>query len=60
MEYVSFDPENGDLHLQLPESYLQYQEELYVLLADKFLSEDINDQTLERMNAYVAEWLKTR
>jgi hypothetical protein len=58
MMFVTFDPENGDLALRLPEACSRFQDELYALLAETFLNQDINESTLEAMNQFVAAWIK--
>jgi hypothetical protein len=60
MDYVLFDPENGDLTVILPEEFQKYREELYGLLVELFLSKEVTSQTLERMNVFVHAWLTTR
>jgi hypothetical protein len=58
MNYVTFDPENGDLALKLPEEYLAYVEELYTQLTESFMDQSLDESVLPRMNQFVEEWLR--
>lgn len=58
MTFVTLDPVTGDLTLQLPAACSRFQDELYALLAETFLNQDINESTLEAMNQFVAAWIK--
>lgn len=58
MTYVTFDPENGDLALQLPDAYGPFREELYARLAEAFMNQDIDEDTLANMNRFVESWIQ--
>ncbi len=58
MAFVTFDPENGDLALQLPEAYRRFQDQLYAQLAETFMDKALNDAVLDQMNRFVGEWLR--
>jgi hypothetical protein len=58
MTFVTLDPVTGDLTLQLPAACSRFQDELYALLAETFSNQDINENTLENMNRFVADWIE--
>ena len=58
MVFVTFDPENGDLNLQLPDAYSRFRDELYSSLAETFMGREIDEGILTTMNQYVENWIQ--
>jgi hypothetical protein len=59
MEFVTFDPENGDLNLKLPADLESFHDEICLALSEKFMG-DLDDDILSQMNDYVDDWVNRK
>ncbi|MBN2532173.1 MAG: hypothetical protein JXB88_04745 [Spirochaetales bacterium] len=55
---VSLDKQTGDILINLPPQYENYEKDLKNALYDEFAFEPVNKSVLSRMNRFVAEWFE--
>jgi hypothetical protein len=59
MNFVTFDPENGDLNLELPPELKLFHDELCLELSERFMG-SLDDDILSQMNQYVESWINRK
>jgi hypothetical protein len=59
MNYVTFDPENGDLNLNLPSELKAFHDEVCLELSEHFMG-SLDETVLTQMNQYVEAWITIR
>lgn len=57
---VAADKKSGDLFINLPSKAREYESEAQQALFHEFAYEEVNRGTIERMNKFLADWLKER